>query len=98
MIKLEGINKTYFGAQPLHVLKGIDLYVGVRCFLVIEDHVRIYNNESDYGGGIGTYGDDSFIYIKDSVEIYNNYAMECGGGISVYCDDLTPNLFIIGFK
>lgn len=28
MIKLEGINKTYFGAQPLHVLKGIDLDVG----------------------------------------------------------------------
>ena len=27
MIKLEGINKTYFGAQPLHVLKGIDLNV-----------------------------------------------------------------------
>ena len=27
MIKLEGINKTYFGVQPLHVLKGIDLNV-----------------------------------------------------------------------
>lgn len=27
MIKLEGINKTYFGAVPLHVLKGIDLTV-----------------------------------------------------------------------
>ncbi len=27
MIKLENINKTYFGAQPLHVLKGIDLHV-----------------------------------------------------------------------
>lgn len=27
MIKLKGINKTYFGAQPLHVLKGIDLNV-----------------------------------------------------------------------
>lgn len=25
MIKLEEINKTYFGAQPLHVLKGINL-------------------------------------------------------------------------
>ena len=25
MIKLKGIHKTYFGAQPLHVLKGIDL-------------------------------------------------------------------------
>lgn len=27
MIKLENINKTYFGAQPLHVLKGIDLNI-----------------------------------------------------------------------
>ena len=25
MIHLKGINKTYYGAQPLHVLKGIDL-------------------------------------------------------------------------
>ena len=28
MIKLKDINKTYFGAQPLHVLKGINLSVG----------------------------------------------------------------------
>ena len=28
MIRLESINKTYFGAQPLHVLKGIDLHIG----------------------------------------------------------------------
>ena len=28
MIRLENINKTYFGAQPLHVLKGIDLHIG----------------------------------------------------------------------
>lgn len=28
MIELKGINKTYFGAQPLHVLKGIDLSIG----------------------------------------------------------------------
>ncbi len=27
MIRLKNINKTYFGAQPLHVLKGIDLEV-----------------------------------------------------------------------
>jgi len=27
VIRLEKINKTYFGAQPLHVLKGIDLQV-----------------------------------------------------------------------
>ena len=27
MIRLENINKTYFGAQPLHVLKGINLNV-----------------------------------------------------------------------
>ena len=25
MIHLQGIHKTYAGAQPLHVLKGIDL-------------------------------------------------------------------------
>ena len=25
MIHLKDINKTYFGAQPLHVLKGINL-------------------------------------------------------------------------
>ena len=28
MIELHDINKTYFGAQPLHVLKGINLSVG----------------------------------------------------------------------
>ncbi len=28
MIHLHGINKTYYGAQPLHVLKGIDLDIG----------------------------------------------------------------------
>ncbi|RRD02452.1 ABC transporter ATP-binding protein [Prevotella sp. OH937_COT-195] len=28
MIHLSGINKTYLGAQPLHVLKGIDLDIG----------------------------------------------------------------------
>lgn len=27
MIQLQGINKTYTGAQPLHVLKGIDLHI-----------------------------------------------------------------------
>lgn len=27
MIELKGVNKTYFGAQPLHVLKGIDLTI-----------------------------------------------------------------------
>ena len=27
MIRLENINKTYFGAQPLHVLKGINLNI-----------------------------------------------------------------------
>lgn len=27
MIRLKNINKIYFGAQPLHVLKGIDLEV-----------------------------------------------------------------------
>lgn len=27
MIKLENINKTYQGAQPLHVLRGIDLHI-----------------------------------------------------------------------
>ena len=28
MVHLEKINKTYYGAQPLHVLKGIDLDIG----------------------------------------------------------------------
>lgn len=27
MIDLNNVNKTYFGAQPLHVLKGIDLHI-----------------------------------------------------------------------
>ncbi|MBQ4168356.1 MAG: ABC transporter ATP-binding protein, partial [Bacteroidales bacterium] len=27
MIDLKDVNKTYFGAQPLHVLKGIDLQI-----------------------------------------------------------------------
>ncbi|MGN0033488.1 MAG: ABC transporter ATP-binding protein [Candidatus Limimorpha sp.] len=28
MIRLENINKTYYGAQPLHVLKGLSLSIG----------------------------------------------------------------------
>ena len=27
MISLKGIHKTYPGAQPLHVLKGVDLHI-----------------------------------------------------------------------
>jgi len=35
MIHLENVNKTYFGAQPLHVLKGIDLDIGAGEFVSI---------------------------------------------------------------
>jgi putative ABC transport system ATP-binding protein len=35
MIHLKDINKTYFGAQPLHVLKGIDLDIGSGEFVSI---------------------------------------------------------------
>ena len=35
MIHLEQINKTYYGAQPLHVLKGIDLDIGSGEFVSI---------------------------------------------------------------
>ena len=35
MIRLENINKTYYGAQPLHVLKGIDLHIGEGEFVSI---------------------------------------------------------------
>jgi putative ABC transport system ATP-binding protein len=35
MIHLEKINKTYFGAQPLHVLKGIDLDIAEGEFVSI---------------------------------------------------------------
>ena len=35
MIKLRDINKTYYGAQPLHVLKGIDLDIGEGEFMSI---------------------------------------------------------------
>ncbi|WP_276910078.1 ABC transporter ATP-binding protein [Hallella colorans] len=35
MIHLKDINKTYFGAQPLHVLKGIDLDIGEGEFVSI---------------------------------------------------------------
>ncbi|MEE1288207.1 MAG: ATP-binding cassette domain-containing protein, partial [Bacteroidaceae bacterium] len=35
MIHLRDINKTYFGAQPLHVLKGINLDVGEGEFVSI---------------------------------------------------------------
>ena len=35
MIRLRNINKTYFGAQPLHVLKGIDLDIGEGEFVSI---------------------------------------------------------------
>ena len=35
VIQLRNINKTYFGAQPLHVLKGIDLHIGEGEFVSI---------------------------------------------------------------
>ena len=35
MIHLENVNKTYYGAQPLHVLKGIDLDIGEGEFVSI---------------------------------------------------------------
>jgi len=35
VIQLKNINKTYFGAQPLHVLKGIDLHIGEGEFVSI---------------------------------------------------------------
>jgi len=35
MIHLENVNKTYFGAQPLHVLKGIDLDIEAGEFVSI---------------------------------------------------------------
>ncbi len=35
MIHLENINKTYFGAQPLHVLKGINLHIEAGEFVSI---------------------------------------------------------------
>ena len=35
MIHLENVNKTYFGAQPLHVLKGIDLDIAKGEFVSI---------------------------------------------------------------
>ena len=35
MIRLTNIHKTYQGAQPLHVLKGIDLYIGKGEFVAI---------------------------------------------------------------
>jgi len=35
MIKLEGIHKTYYGAQPLHVLRGIDLRIDEGEFVAI---------------------------------------------------------------
>lgn len=35
MIQLRNINKTYFGAQPLHVLKGIDLDIATGEFVSI---------------------------------------------------------------
>ena len=35
MIHLENVNKTYFGAQPLHVLKGINLDIGEGEFVSI---------------------------------------------------------------
>ena len=35
MIHLENVNKTYFGAQPLHVLKGINLDIEAGEFVSI---------------------------------------------------------------
>ena len=35
MIHLENVNKTYYGAQPLHVLKGIDLDIQEGAFVSI---------------------------------------------------------------
>lgn len=35
LIELKDVNKTYQGAQPLHVLKGIDLTIGKGEFVSI---------------------------------------------------------------
>ena len=35
VIQLDNINKTYYGAQPLHVLKGINLHIGKGEFVSI---------------------------------------------------------------
>lgn len=34
MIRLQGINKTYYNGAPLHVLKGIDLQIDKGVLLV----------------------------------------------------------------
>jgi putative ABC transport system ATP-binding protein len=35
MINITNLNKTYFGASPLHVLKGIDLHIAEGEFVAI---------------------------------------------------------------
>ena len=54
LIELKDVNKTYQGAQPLHVLKGIDLTIGKGEFVSIMGSFGIRQiHASEYSWNIG---------------------------------------------
>ena len=67
MIHLENVNKTYFGAQPLHVLKGINLDIEAGEFVSIMGASG--SGKSTLLGILDNY--DSGLYTLNGVLIWN---------------------------
>ena len=70
MIHLENVNKTYFGAQPLHVLKGINLDIETGEFVSIMGASG--SGKSTLLNILGILDNyDSGLYILNGVRIWN---------------------------
>ena len=70
MIHLENVNKTYFGAQPLHVLKGINLDIEAGEFVSIMGASG--SGKSTLLNILGILDNyDSGLYTLDGVRIWN---------------------------
>ena len=70
MIHLENVNKTYFGAQPLHVLKGINLDIEAGEFVSIMGASG--SGKSTLLNILGILdNDDSGLYTLNGVRIWN---------------------------
>ena len=70
MIHLENVNKTYFGAQPLHVLKGINLDIEAGEFVSIMGASG--SGKSTLLNILGILDNyDSGLYILNGVRIWN---------------------------
>ena len=79
MIHLENVNKTYFGAQPLHVLKGINLDIEAGEFVSImgasgsgkSTLLNILGILDNYDSGLYTLNGVRIWNLSDGVRIWN---------------------------